>query len=419
MFVIIKQYCIFTENKTSMLLKSTLAEIVNLQQQTVKAKDTGLAREALSDLPDLFAHALIVSGVRRCGKSTLLFQLLQAKYPDAVYINFEDPRLYDFQNNDFARLDSVIKDLGAKVLFFDEIQIFPDWEKYVRFKLDEGYQLVISGSNASLLSKELGTKLTGRHITKELFPFSFTEFISSKKLAANKDSLGQYLKIGGFPEYVKHQQEEVLQHLLEDILIRDIAVRYGIRDVKTLQRLAWYLISNVGKGVTGNRLKSLFEINASSTILDYFSYLENAYLIHFVPKFSYSVRKQLINPRKVYAIDPGLIQVSLGSFSEDLGRKLENAVFLHLRKKWKEIYYYTEKGECDFIVCDKGTVLEAIQVCYRVDVDNQKRELNGLLDALNYFKLSQGVIVTMDQQDCIEMEGKKVFLIPAFQWFTK
>jgi len=401
-----------------LLLKSTILEIIKSQKNQVVYSEKGLKRVALSELPDLRSHALIVSGIRRCGKSTLLFQLIEAKYPDAIYLNFEDPRLYEFEKADFGRLDEVIKELGGKVLLFDEIQIFPDWEKYIRFKLDEGYQLIVTGSNASLLSKELGTKLTGRHITKELFPFSYNEFLEKQGLLPSPDTVEAYLHIGGFPEYVKHKQPEILQQLLEDILLRDIVVRYAIRDVRMLQRLAWYLISNVGKAVSGNRIKSLFEIKSTSTIMEYLTYLENAYLVFYVPKFSYSTRKQLINPRKVYAIDPGIIQVNSGSFSDDSGRELENTVFLHLKRKWKEIFYYSEKGECDFVVFDNGKIISAIQVCYQIDQDNMQRELNGLYDALAFFNLKKGYIITLNQDDHFRKDHLVIECIPAHKWLN-
>ena len=359
---------------------------------------------------------MIVSGIRRCGKSTLLFQLLKERYPDALYLNFEDPRLYEFERKDFVRLDKVIGDTGSKVLLFDEIQIIPEWERYVRQKLDEGYKLIITGSNASLLSRELGTKLTGRHITKELFPFSYREFILYKQLESSTDSLLQYLDIGGFPEYVKQGANEILNHIFDDILIRDIAVRYGVRDVKTLQRLALYLVSNVGKLITSNRLKSMFEVGSANTITEYLSHLEDSYLLHFVPKFSYSLRKQMVNPRKVYAIDTGMINVNSGSFTDDSGRKLENLVYLHLRRKSREIYYFSEKGECDFIVFVNGVAVEAVQVCFDLNPDNLDRELNGALEALASLNLKEGKIITVHQKDRYEKEGCIINVIPCHEF---
>lgn len=327
-----------------MILKSTLEEVAEAQKNNLLQLDEGLKRDQLEKLPDLSSHALIISGVRRCGKSTLLHQWLKLRHSDAFYLNFEDPRLYEMELNDFTRLDEIISDNKQKVLFFDEIQGIEGWERYVRQKLDEGLKLVITGSSASLLSRELGTKLTGRHIMKELFPFSWSEFCEFRSLNRTEKSLIEYMQTGGFPEYVKTGNDDILHQLFEDILLRDIAVRYGVRDVKTLQRLALYLVSNVGNLVTGNRLKSLFGIGATSTVMEYFSHLEQTWLLHFIPKFSYSARKQSINPRKVYAIDTGLANVNSKSFSGDMGRILENLVFLHLRRNYKEICYFSEIG---------------------------------------------------------------------------
>ncbi|HLA58699.1 MAG TPA: ATP-binding protein [Puia sp.] len=379
-------------------------------------RDTGLKREALQTLPDLSSYAMLVSGIRRCGKSTLLFQLLKERYPDALYLNFEDPRLYEFERKDFVRLDKVIGETGSKVLLFDEIQIIPEWERYVRQKLDEGFKLVITGSNASLLSRELGTKLTGRHITKELFPFSYREFNLFLRFEPSADSLLQYLQKGGFPEYVKQGANEILNHIFDDILIRDIAVRYGIRDVKTLQRLALYLVSNVGKLFTANRLKGLFEVGSVNTITEYLSHLEDSYLLHFIPKFSYSLRKQMVNPRKVYAIDTGMISVNSGSFTDDNGRKLENLVYLHLRRKSKEIYYFAEKGECDFVVFSNAVVVEVVQVCFDLNPDNLERELNGLVEAMTLFNLGEGKIVTIHQKDRYEKEDRVIEVVPCHEY---
>ena len=399
-----------------MLPQSTISQIFTSQRENNLLRDTGLKREALQTLPDLSAYAMIVSGIRRCGKSTLLFQLLKERYPDALYLNFEDPRLYEFERRDFVRLDKVIGETGSKVLLFDEIQIIPEWERYVRQKLDEGFKLVITGSNASLLSRELGTKLTGRHITKELFPFSYQEFILFLQLEPSANSLLQYLQTGGFPEYVKQGANEILNHIFDDILIRDIAVRYGIRDVKTLQRLALYLVSNVGKLFTANRLKGLFEVGSVNTITEYLSHLEDSYLLHFIPKFSYSLRKQMVNPRKVYAIDTGMISVNSGSFTDDNGRKLENLVYLHLRRRSREIYYFAEKGECDFVVFSNGVVREVVQVCFDLNPDNLDRELNGVVEALTLFNLGKGKIITIDQKDRYEKEGHIIEVIPCHEF---
>ncbi len=399
-----------------MIVNETFDQVSNLQREALTKKDNSLYRSDLQSIPQLLSHALIISGIRRCGKSTLLNQLLESKYPDAFFLNFEDPRLRDFEKNDFLRLDEVITASGKQVLFFDEIQVIPEWERYIRQKLDENYRLVVTGSNASLLSKELGTKLTGRYLMRELFPFSFEEYCSFKTLTPSIESCSSYLQAGGFPEYLKTNDEEILQRLFDDILMRDIVVRYGIRDVRNLQKIALFLISNVGKPITGNKLKTTFELNATSTVMEYLSHLEMSYLFYFLPKFSYSLKKQAINPRKVYVVDNGMINANSYSFSGDEGRKFENMIFLHLRRQAKEIYYFAEKQECDFIVCKRGQPKEAIQVCLQLTQDNIERELKGLSEALEFLHLNKGILVTLKQTDSIKRDGKVIDIVPVHQF---
>lgn len=355
-----------------------------MQNETAQKSDTGVPRELLAEfkIPDRFA--IILTGIRRCGKSTLLYQLLDKKHKNAFYLNFDDNRLSGFEISDLMRLDEVIKESGSRLLFFDELQEINGWERYVRQKLDENYNVVLTGSNASLMSRELGTKLTGRHLNKELFPFSYAEYLEAGKLEKGEKSFKEYLNKGGFPAFVKTGENQILSDLFDDILIRDIVIRYGVRDIKALQRLALWLISNTGNLVTGSGLRQMAGISATSTVMEYFSHLESSYLFHFVPRFSFSARSQMVNPRKVYSADNGLVTVNSASFSDDTGRKLENAVFLHLRSRHKSIFYFSEKRECDFIVTQKGMKPLVIQVCFTLGRDNLDRELGGLFEALEF-----------------------------------
>jgi predicted AAA+ superfamily ATPase len=207
-----------------------------------------------------------------------MYQLIAQNKDVSLFINFEDPRLAGFELDDFRRLDAIIERDKFTHLFFDEIQMLSNWEWYVRQKLDEGFQVVVTGSNANLLSKELGTKLTGRHLSSELFPFSYNEFLTFSKLESNTESALKYMQVGGFPEFLKTNNPLVLHHLWDDILYRDIAVRYGVRDVQTLRKLAIYLLSNIGKTYSANKLSTLFQFKSVSTLLEYISHLENAYL---------------------------------------------------------------------------------------------------------------------------------------------
>ncbi|UJP64954.1 ATP-binding protein [Mongoliitalea daihaiensis] len=399
-----------------MISKDLLVEVVESQKDDLNKKLLGLERTELEDYSLLQSHALIISGIRRCGKSTLLVQLLMKQFPQAFYMNFEDPRLYGFALADFQKLDILIEELDDKTIFFDEIQVVNGWERYVRQKLDQGLSnLVITGSNASLLSRELGTKLTGRHVTRELFPFSYAQFCQFEDLKKSPESTRDYMSLGGFPEYLKSKRQELLHQLLDDILLRDIAVRYRVRDVKSLQNLAIYLISNVAKPVSGNNLRKTLEIKATSTVMEYFSYLEESWLFFFVPKFSYSQRKQLVNPKKVYAIDTGLVTANTRSFSGDDGRRFENMVFLHFRRSYSEIYYFSEKGECDFVVFDRKGLVALVQVCWELNMDNIKRELDGLWEAMRFFDQKEALLVTFSQEDQFEQDGYAIKVLPFYQ----
>ena len=325
-----------------MLSKLIIEQVIDSQRERLNQLDSGLARE-VPDINSLTSHALIVTGIRRCGKSTLLQQINKSFTDQAIYLNFEDPRLAGFDSGDFNRLHEIAVARGIFILFFDEIQDIEKWENFVRFRLDEGYRVFITGSNASMLSRELGTKLTGRHISKELFPFSYKEFLAFTGESADAISAEFYLKKGGFPEMLKTNMPEVLMNLFNDILIRDIALRYSIRNISSLQQLAVWLISNAGKPITGNSLRKVFSIGSSSSIMDYLSYFSNAWLFFYVPKFSYSQKVQIVNPKKVYVIDNGLVEVNSVSFSNDMGRLLENMVYMELRRRTQEIYYFAEK----------------------------------------------------------------------------
>lgn len=402
-----------------MIRQEQLSVVIDAQQRVFLNKQDLIIREALQNVPIVDNYVTIITGIRRCGKSTLLLQLLKSKYTEIIYLNFEDIRLVAFNIEDFIRLQQEIDKRGIRVLFFDEIQIVDKWEIFVNQLLREGYTVFVTGSNASLLSKELGTHLTGRHLSMELFPFSYREFITCKETEAEQESLKDYLVTGGMPEYVKSGQALILSRLMDDILIRDISVRHSVRDIDSLKQLAIYLISNVGVLVSANKLIGLFGIKSSTTILEYFNYFTDAYLVEFVPRFAYSIKAQARNPKKIYAMDTGLINAISTSLTEDLGRKLENMVYLHLRRNYSTIYYFAEKGECDFVVFEKGKIVQAIQVCYTIDDFNFEREYNGLVSALHYFKINHGFIVTLNQEDVFEKDDLTIEMIPGYKYFMK
>ena len=374
--------------------------------------------KSISPLP---SFARIITGVRRCGKSTVVQMNFLKK--SAFYLNFEDTSLYGFDTKDFEILNEAIKKFSeknsCKYLCFDEIQSVNGWEIFVHRKLEENYLVIVTGSNASLLSWELGTRLTGRHLDYEMFPFSFKEFCVLKKLRVNTNSFSKYLTQGGFPEAIKNESDEILQRLFDDILTRDIAVRHSIRDVRTLKILSLYLASNCGNLISGSKLSAQLGIKTNVTILEYLSYLEQCYLFFFVPKFNYSAKAQSVNPKKVYCIDTGMIQSVTLSSNADMGRMLENAVFIELRRRTKNIWYYSESSfECDFLYGHDSVPENAVQVCYELTSENREREVRGLVETCRKFPGVKPLIVTFNQKDKISYDGMIIEAIPAVEFFT-
>ena len=402
-----------------MIRQEEIALVINSQRETFLKQDTGFTRDALVDIPIANSFATIITGIRRCGKSTLLLQLLRRDYQDAIYLNFDDIRLSGFEISDFIRLHREIEKRKINVLFFDEIQIVKGWEQYINQLLRENYKVFITGSNASMLSIELGTHLTGRHLSMELFPFSYWEFIKFKTLENGENAILDYLNLGGIPEYIKTGISVVLNALVDDILMRDIAVRHAIRDITSLRQLTTFLITNIGNLISANKLVGMFDIKSPATFLEYFSFLQDAYLLEFVPIFNHSLKVQARNPKKVYIMDMGLYTENSISISDNMGRRLENLIFLHLRRKYKHIFYYKDKGECDFITMEKNTVKEAIQVCLTINDENFDREFNSLLGAMQNLGLKEGYIVTLNQSDLFEKEDMTIKMLPVHDFFER
>lgn len=397
-----------------MILQSEIEASVLEQKQHLLKVDFGLSRGVLPEMKLLQDHVTIITGIRRCGKSTLMQQLMEGLNGEFAYFNFEDPRVFGFDVNDFVKLENVFG--NQQYYFFDEIQNIENWELFIRKLHDQGKIVCITGSNASLLSKELGTRLTGRHVQKELFPFDYAEFCAFLDLEKNTESVERYLKLGGFPSYLKNQQLVYLQQLFRDILYRDIIVRYGIRNAKIIEGIALYLISNVGKELSFTGIKKTFDVGSTNSVSDYVAWFEDSYVLFTLPRFSWSLKSVAINPKKVYTIDTGFAQANSLSFSEDKGRLFENAVYLKIRREGKELFYFREKGECDFVVKEQNQITDLVQACYELHPDNLQRELNGLKEAMDFFGLDHGTIVTRNQTDEFIFDGKKISVVKADNW---
>ena len=399
-----------------MLLKSDIELAYATQQLDIALKSNAISRKYLQQIDTNSSHIEIVSGVRRCGKSTLLLQLIQQSFSDAAYFNFEEPQTFGFETNDFNKLFEIMGN-KRQAYFFDEIQTITGWEIFIRSLHDKRKKIFITSSNASMLSKELGTRLTGRHLQHELFPFSYSEFLDYLHLKNNADSFMNYLNTGGFPEYIKQRNKEILHQLFRDILYRDIAIRYSIKNSYELEHIGLFLLSNVAKETSFNSLKKMLNFASTTTVSDYVRWFQDSYLLFLVPRFSYSAKSMMINPKKVYAIDIGLIKANTLSRTDDIGRLFENAVYLHFRRTKLTINYFKEKYECDFILFNDKKFAGAIQVCTHVNNENKNREIKGLIEALNFFDHNQGTIITLNQEDTLIEQGKTISLIPAWKYF--
>lgn len=399
-----------------MILESELAAIIARQRETEERKSIGQIRTLDFNDVLLDSHVLDITGVRRCGKSTVMRQRMRGLEQPWFYVNFESPLLTQFEMRDTIRLDSLIDKSGAKCLYFDEVDQFAGWEKYVRQKLDEGFHVCVSGSNASLLDGEIGTKLTGRHVSKELFPFSFREYLAFTGKEASSCSVADYAHDGGFPRYLQTNEEIVLQELFDDIVYRDVVVHNKIRDVAAVRELSAYLVENVGCRFTASKMLRPLNVASASTVTQWCEWFEKAYLFFFVPIFSDSEKSRLLNPKKVYCIDTGLEYAVASRRIPNDGARFENMVYLALRRNCRDISYFDAEGECDFVVSRRHAVTDVIQACTRLTDESKDREIEGLVKAMESFSLTSGMIVTEDQRDTIHVGKLRIEILPFWEW---
>ena len=413
--------------------KENLKKIIK-QQEFYFFPKKQVSREALVSIKtsNKNEEIVIISGIRRCGKSTLLNIFRKTEKDKNYCLNFDDFRLINFDLLDFEKLEECFYELYGEesIFYFDEIQNIKGWERYVRTLYEKKKKVFITGSNASMLSYELGTHLTGRNIKIELFPFSFEEFLSLKGcdyqklnfyLIKDKDKIlkkfDEYLDKGGFPQYIKTNDKNILREIYKDIIFRDILVRHKLKNERIIQELCFFLISNISKEISFNKLKNLLSLSNTNTIKQYLSYLENSYLFFSINKFDYSLKKQIVNNKKIYCIDNAISKIIGFQFSENIGRQLENLVFIELKRKGLEIYFHKRKKECDFLIKKRNKIKEAIQVTKSIsEIDTKKREIAGLIEAMEEHNLKRGLILTYDEEDEFKIDGFKIIVKPIWKW---
>ncbi len=420
--------------------KQSIKEVLLEQRQEIDRifKQKIVGREAAWANKDILGSNLIkvITGVRRCGKSVFAHQLFKDK--DYAYVNFDDERLIGLQANSLNDFLECAKELQPdfKSIFLDEIQNVTGWELFVNRLKRQDYNLVVTGSNSKLLSRDLATHLTGRHFSVELYPFSFKEFLDyrgfhvkaddfyiTEKRAALKKFLEEYLNYGGFPEIFKLESKAAyLRELYDKIIMRDIILRYSIKYSQDLKEMALYAFSNFASRFSFNKIKNIFEIKSVHTVKNYINYLEEAYLLFQLTAFSRKLKEQIKLPKKIYCIDTGMINsiVSRGNF--DYGRLIENLVFLELKRRRKEIYFYAAPDfEVDFVVKEGLEIRQLIQVCYSLaNNDTKKREINALIKASRELDCHDLLVITWDNEarEKIIVAGKKhsIAFIPLWKW---
>jgi len=417
-----------------------------------RTPETGIPRdEYLTRIRKYLTTDEIVTltGVRRSGKSTLLLQVLNGLIKDGVapdrtlYVNFDDPKFNNFLDIDclnkiWAAYLTYLKPVGKVFLVLDEVQRINGWENWTRSMHDrkEPVKIFVTGSNAEFLKSEFSRVLTGRHLQLTVTPLSFREFLEFRGVNIKSDKLWmiknknklinfslEYIQSGGFPKAVLLKDEllrkELLTQYFNDILNRDIAARHKIKETDKLENLALFYGTNFTRKFTFNGIKKIIDFPLSLDSVHRFSgYLKDAFLIDFLPKFSYSLKNQMQTDRKIYFIDNGMREAVAFKFSGDMGKLLENAVFHQLKRQKKQIYYFHEKQEVDFVCMQGGKIVELINVCYCLEnKETLLREKSALIEAMQYFKLRKSkIIVAEGDGEEIKEQGFDIQVLPFYEW---
>lgn len=413
-------------------MKELLKKIIFEQQELCKNIVRNTVPRDIEDEWVTTSEILIITGIRRCGKSVLLQQLRNKLSEQDFFFNFDDERLACFTVSDFQALQECFYELFGQqhTYYFDEIQNIPGWETFVRRLYNEGCKVIITGSNARMLSRELGTHLTGRYISVEIYPFSFVEYLKLINIhpvqadfyttAGRSNLLVQfrnYIENGGFPKYLQTHSSRYLSSLYESIIFRDVMARNALTNEKEIKELVFYLASNATRRITYSSLGKIIGIRHAETVKNYLEYIQQTYMIFQLMKYSPSVKVQMLNPKKIYFIDNAIIGRIGFNATDNIGYKLENIVFIELKRRGYDLFYHSDKKECDFIVRQEANITQAYQVTVSVsDSKTRKREISGLQEAMNAYGLSEGYIITMDEKETVQVDEGIIHVVPAWEW---
>lgn len=382
----------------------------------------------------------VVLGPRRAGKS--VFSLMLLKSRPFIYFNFDDEIL---TGTNGMNLDELMKELHAaygktKTMLFDEIQNLPSWELFVNRLHRQGYNLILTGSNAKLLSRELATALTGRHIPIEIMPFDFKEFLRAKnyqigrqyqtlpqKRAEILKLMEDYLLSGGFPEVVVKglNTKEYLDILFDSLLFKDVVKRHKVKFSTQIDNLASYLINNFCNYYSLRKLVSVLNFRSGVTVEKYTGYLEEAYVVFSLRRYSAKAGERIKSPRKIYVVDNGFVEAKAVQHSPDKGRLMENLVFTELIKRGlkynRDLFYYKTRNdrEVDFVF-KKGTIVDKLmQVSYQTgDLDIEQREIKGLIEASEELNVNKLTVLTWDEEKRVERNKQIINFVPLWKWLV-
>lgn len=419
-----------------MYMKDLLKQIILEQQEILHAQNKRYVQRYIADEWLQTSEILIISGIRRCGKSVLMQQIRDRLVEKDFFFNFDDERLANFKLDDFQKLQECFVELFGEqhTYYFDEIQNIEGWERFVRRLYNAGNKIVITGSNARMLSRELGTHLTGRYLQVEIYPFSFQEYLAMNEIPVNAKTLYtttgratmvksfvKYMECGGFPKFLQDGSVSYLTSLYESIIYRDILTRNGLTNEKEMLELMFYLASNATKRVTYSSLGKVVGIQHPDTIKNYLEYIQQTYLISQLFRYDPSVKKQMMSPKKIYFVDNAIIKRIGFNATENNGVFLENLVFIELKRRGWDVYYYADKKECDFIVRKGLHISDAYQVTLKMDSpQTREREIAGVREAMQAYSLSKGYILTFEGKETINFDdGTIVEVVPVWEWILQ
>ncbi|MGB9721633.1 MAG: ATP-binding protein [bacterium] len=415
-----------------------------------KDQESGIDRNYYTDRLHSYLktdQVAVITGVRRSGKSYIMRQVAKKLINSGVsrneilVINFEDPRFSQLNASLLQMIyETYLEFLSPKekpYIFLDEVQEVADWEKWVRTMRElKKAKIIVSGSNAKMLSRDLSTLLTGIHLDLTVYPLSFKEFLFFNDFQVRNDLdiithqteikslLRKYLEFGSFPEVVLHKsKKEILLSYYDDIINKDLIKRYNVRKNERLRNLAKFYMTNISNLITYNSIEKFINLSAD-TIEKFSQYFEDVYILFFLSRFSYKVKEQQKSPKKVYCVDTGLANTIGFRLSENLGKSFENVISLELKKKMimnpdLEVYYWKDfqHREVDFVTKEKNEIKELIQVCWDIEEQKvKKREIKSLVKAMDELKVRHSIVITEDFAGEDNIGGKHIKFIPLWYW---